>query len=162
MRASKAAAPTTARRATLYRGSEEAHNTRRTTSARTGQRLWQWLPTTPVGPGDSPYMGSSAFAGNPRVYLYETGDNPYLGLLALGDHLLVTNDSVNMLSEAHATGKPVHILPLPGHHGTKPADFAERMITRGAARAFTLPLASWDYRVTDEMPRVTAAVRKLL
>lgn len=29
-----------------------------------GQRLWQMLPITPIGPGDSPYQGVSAFAGN--------------------------------------------------------------------------------------------------
>jgi len=32
-----------------------------------GQRLWQWLPTTPVGPGDSPYQSVSAFAGSPLM-----------------------------------------------------------------------------------------------
>ncbi|MBV8605100.1 MAG: 4-alpha-glucanotransferase [Pelomonas sp.] len=29
-----------------------------------GQTLWQLLPITPIGPGDSPYQGVSAFAGN--------------------------------------------------------------------------------------------------
>ncbi|MCW5664236.1 MAG: 4-alpha-glucanotransferase [Piscinibacter sp.] len=29
-----------------------------------GQRLWQILPLAPLGPGNSPYMSSSAFAGN--------------------------------------------------------------------------------------------------
>lgn len=29
-----------------------------------GQTLWQLLPTTPIGPGDSPYQGVSAFAGS--------------------------------------------------------------------------------------------------
>jgi len=32
--------------------------------ASAGQKLWQMLPTTPIGPGDSPYQGVSAFAGN--------------------------------------------------------------------------------------------------
>jgi 4-alpha-glucanotransferase len=32
-----------------------------------GQRLWQVLPLGPVGPGDSPYAGTSAFAGNPLL-----------------------------------------------------------------------------------------------
>jgi 4-alpha-glucanotransferase len=32
-----------------------------------GQTLWQTLPLGPVGPGNSPYMGSSAFAGNPLL-----------------------------------------------------------------------------------------------
>ena len=34
--------------------------------------------------------------------------NPYLGFLAGADYLLVSADSVNMLSEARATGKPRH------------------------------------------------------
>ncbi len=32
--------------------------------ASAGQRIWQWLPSTPIGPGDSPYQGVSAFAGS--------------------------------------------------------------------------------------------------
>jgi len=32
--------------------------------ASAGQRVWQLLPTTPIGPGDSPYQGVSAFAGS--------------------------------------------------------------------------------------------------
>lgn len=29
-----------------------------------GQTIWQWLPSTPIGPGESPYQGVSAFAGS--------------------------------------------------------------------------------------------------
>ena len=36
-----------------------------------GQTLWQTLPLGPVGPGYSPYMGSSAFAGNPMLVALE-------------------------------------------------------------------------------------------
>ncbi len=36
-----------------------------------GQTLWQTLPLGPVGPGNSPYMGSSAFAGNPLLVAFE-------------------------------------------------------------------------------------------
>ena len=32
-----------------------------------GQRLWQILPLSPVGPGNSPYHSSSVFAGNPLL-----------------------------------------------------------------------------------------------
>ena len=35
--------------------------------ASAGQSLWQTLPTTPIGPGDSPYQSVSAFAGNPLL-----------------------------------------------------------------------------------------------
>ena len=32
-----------------------------------GQRLWQILPLSPVGPGNSPYTSPSTFAGNPLL-----------------------------------------------------------------------------------------------
>jgi 4-alpha-glucanotransferase len=39
--------------------------------ASAGQRLWQLLPTTPIGPGDSPYQSVSAFAGSPLMVALE-------------------------------------------------------------------------------------------
>ena len=39
--------------------------------ASAGQRLWQWLPSTPIGPGDSPYQGVSAFAGSQWMVAFE-------------------------------------------------------------------------------------------
>ncbi len=39
-------------------------------------------------------------------------DNPYYAFLGMADHIIVTGDSVSMLTEAVATGKPVHIFDL--------------------------------------------------
>ncbi len=39
-------------------------------------------------------------------------DNPYLGFLALAQAIVVTSDSIAMLSEACATGKPLHIFDM--------------------------------------------------
>ena len=36
-----------------------------------GQTLWQVLPLNPIGPGNSPYAGVSAFAGNPLLVALE-------------------------------------------------------------------------------------------
>lgn len=36
-----------------------------------GQRVWQLLPMTPIGPGDSPYQSVSAFAGSPLMVALE-------------------------------------------------------------------------------------------
>src|ERR1700755_1095946 len=35
--------------------------------AAAGQRVWQVLPIHPVGEGNSPYSGASAFAGEPML-----------------------------------------------------------------------------------------------
>jgi mitochondrial fission protein ELM1 len=44
------------------------------------------------------------------LFFWESGEvNPYLGLLALADAIVVTSDSVSMVSEACATGRPVHV-----------------------------------------------------
>jgi 4-alpha-glucanotransferase len=36
-----------------------------------GQKLWQWLPVNPIGPGNSPYQSVSAFAGSPLMVALE-------------------------------------------------------------------------------------------
>jgi hypothetical protein len=47
-------------------------------------------------------------------------DNPYLGFLGLADAIVVTGDSMTMLAEACATGKPVHIFDLgEGRYGMR-------------------------------------------
>ena len=47
--------------------------------------------------------------------------NPYFGMLAWADRLVVTGDSIAMLSEACATGKPVQMFDLGGMRGTSRA-----------------------------------------
>lgn len=47
------------------------------------------------------------------VYRWNSGeDNPYLAWLALADRLVITAESISMLSEAVATGKPVYLFSL--------------------------------------------------
>ena len=55
----------------------------------------------------------------------QDGTNPYQGYLAAADRLVVTPDSVNMLSEACAVGKPVFSLLPSGARGRLPAFHAE-------------------------------------
>ncbi len=55
----------------------------------------------------------SEFENTPNIWLWNNeGENPYHAILALADHLLITSDSVSMISEALYTPKPVHIFPL--------------------------------------------------
>ena len=51
-----------------------------------------------------------AFAAWPGIFFAgpDDGANPYAGFLGWADRLVVTPDSVNMISEACATGKPVY------------------------------------------------------
>ncbi len=60
----------------------------------------------------------------------DDGENPYPGLLAWADRLVVTPDSVNMLSEACATGKPVYTLRTHTARG-KLARFHDALVADG-------------------------------
>jgi len=86
------------------------------------------------------------------------GPNPYFGLLALADHIVVTPDSANMLTEACFTGKPVHVAELPG--GSKRFQrFLEGLYAEGFARRFEgPPLASWTYEPPDDRAKAAAAI----
>jgi len=46
-------------------------------------------------------------------------DNPYFAYLGFADHLVVSFDSISMLSEACATGKPVYMFDLAKDHGVR-------------------------------------------
>ena len=90
-----------------------------------------------------------------------TGENPYFAYLALADAFLVTADSVSMISEAAATGKPVHILSLDGGN-SKFARFHAAMQAAGITRPFTGSIESWSYSIPDDTARAGAALRALV
>ena len=59
----------------------------------------------------------------------DTADNPYLGLLATADGVVVTGDSISMMVEIARLGRPLAILDLPtGRLGA--LDQARRALTR--------------------------------
>src|SRR6266852_969684 len=100
-------------------------------------------------------------AGLPGAIWDGAGDNPYYAYLATADALLVTADSVSMVSEAAATGKPVHIIGLDGGDA-KFARFHETMRNAGITRPFTGEIECWSYAPPDDTARAGAALRELV
>lgn len=89
------------------------------------------------------------------------GDNPYFGYLGLADHVIVSPDSISMVSEACATGKPVHILPLAG--GTaKFQAFHAHMQAKGYTRTLGQHLETWTYPPLDDTAAVAQEIRHRL
>ena len=90
-----------------------------------------------------------------------SGDNPYLGVLALADRFVITGDSVSMISEALATTKPVEVFG--GNLRKRHLGFVQKLVDRGLARWF-------DGEVGQDRPRpaldatadIAAAVKGLL
>ncbi len=96
------------------------------------------------------------------AYVWDgSGDNPYIGLLSLADAFVVTSDSTNMATEALATGKPVHVVHLPGKPG-KFGVFHAALERRGYTRPFNGAIESWSYAAPDDTERVARIVRERL
>jgi mitochondrial fission protein ELM1 len=87
------------------------------------------------------------------------GANPYPGLLAWADRIVVTPDSVNMLSEAAAVGVPVHTLaPVPLPH--KLARFHAALRERGSLHDLDTPPGRNIPSPLRETARVAEQLRK--
>lgn len=89
-----------------------------------------------------------------------TGENPYHAYLALADAIVVTCDSVNMISEACSTGKPVYIVPLAGGESSKFAEFHNALVAAGKARFFDGRLDAWSYAPLADTARAAEEVRR--
>jgi hypothetical protein len=94
------------------------------------------------------------------AYIWDgSGDNPYFGLLAAADAIIVTADSVSMISEAAATGKPVQIVELEGG-SRKFARFHQALRDAAITRPFTGTLGQWSYAPLDDTARAAAEIRR--
>jgi len=100
--------------------------------------------------------GTNAFLWN------GTGENPYFGMLAWADHILVTADSVSMLCDAGTTGKPVHMIELDGR--SKRFDrFHNHLKDIGMMRPLSLNssgnLESWEYEPLTDAANVADVIQ---
>jgi hypothetical protein len=78
---------------------------------------------------------ADAFAGDPGVFLWDLeGNNPYRAILALSDRLIVTSDSVSMVSEALSTPHPVEVFDL---GFSRHVSFVQGLVDEGLIRRFT-------------------------
>ncbi|CEF56978.1 mitochondrial fission ELM1 family protein [Acetobacter ghanensis] len=93
------------------------------------------------------------------------GDNPYIGLIACADNLLVTIDSVSMMSESVAGHAPVTVFPLPGK-SRRIQEFVEELELAGRVRvlgedATRLP-APWFVTPLDDTPELVGEMHNRL
>ncbi len=104
---------------------------------------------------------AAAFADDGNVFIWDrVGANPYVGILALADRLIVSSDSVSMISEALAAGPPVEVFDLGvlRHELFLDALVAKRLVRRFLGEV-DAPLLSGP---ADATPSAAEAVKALL
>jgi mitochondrial fission protein ELM1 len=106
-------------------------------------------------------MLSEAFSGEPRAFVWDlAGDNPYRGILALSDRLVVTSESVSMVSEAISTGHPVEVFDIGSRRHEA---FLDGLIARRLARRFAdEPVEAPSAGPVNSTEAAAAALRRIL
>lgn len=91
------------------------------------------------------------------------GDNPYFGLLALADALVVTGDSVSMACEACATPAPVYIYSPDGFvvpkHARLHAELYRRQLARPLAEGTRLEY--WSHPPLNAATSIVQAIKDM-
>ena len=104
----------------------------------------------------------AATASSPRLLWDGSGSNPYADFLAHADRFIVTADSVNMTSEAAATGRPVHVF-MPAGGTPKFERFHAALRQCGATRVLPDTLTAlddWTYTPLDAGKTIAAEIAR--
>jgi len=115
-------------------------------------------PSRRTGPRNEDIL-RRGLAGLPAEIWDGQGENPYYGILALADLLVVTEDSVNMTTEAVAAGKPVLTVAIEGHK-PKFDRFHAQMRAQGYTRPFAGRYETWSQQPFDEPSEVAAEIKR--
>ena len=89
----------------------------------------------------------------------EPGENPYHGFLASADAIVITADSISMISEACASTAAVYVA-VPELAGPRHHRFAQTLFQAGHARALGNSIARWPRPPLDEAGRVAEEIRR--
>lgn len=89
----------------------------------------------------------------------QASENPYFGLLAWADAIIVTSDSMSMVSEAATTGKPVHVVSL-GAGKKRHEIMMNNFIRHGYVRPFSGIIEFWQYDALHDAAKVAAEIRR--
>ncbi|MEM6781952.1 MAG: mitochondrial fission ELM1 family protein [Pseudomonadota bacterium] len=124
-----------------------------TTSRRTGEENTQLL--------------KDALDNDENYFWNGQSPNPYLGMLAWANHILVTEDSVSMICEAATTGKPVQTIQMDkglqvSLGDTKFLRFHNYIRKKGIAKPFTGNLEHWTYEPLNDAQKVADAIENAM
>ncbi|HEV7263363.1 MAG TPA: ELM1/GtrOC1 family putative glycosyltransferase [Falsiroseomonas sp.] len=86
------------------------------------------------------------------------GPNPLLGFMAWADAMVVTGDSVSMLSEALVTSAPIFIAPM-GDEGRRHLALHESLYAARQARPLAAAPTPFARTPLDETARIAAKIR---
>jgi mitochondrial fission protein ELM1 len=99
--------------------------------------------------------------GRDHIVWNRQTENPYLAALAVASHIVVTGDSVSMVTEAAATGRPVFVQELSEkRRATRFRRFHQMFYDEGITRPFEGRLAEWGYEPVNDTLNIAKTIQE--
>ena len=98
-----------------------------------------------------------------RLIIDNVDKQAYLSSLALAKYIIVTCDSISMISEAALTGKPVYVAMIPAMRNDKRfKKFRDLLESMNIIRKLEDSLDTWSYEKLDETNRIAKQIKEKL
>ncbi|HQS03049.1 MAG: hypothetical protein B7Y07_11795 [Halothiobacillus sp. 24-54-40] len=127
-------------------------------AAAQNQNAHLWITASRRTGADNIAAMQSELGNTGHWFWNNEGDNPYHAILGMADYLIVTGDSVSMVSEAASTGKPIYTIDFDGYSG-RLKEFHQMLRQEGVTKPFEGQLEHWSYQPVNDTPKIAALIR---
>ena len=98
-----------------------------------------------------------------QIIITSIDKNAYLSSLKLSDHIVVTCDSISMISEAAITGKPIYVAHMPNKKKNERfKKFFDLFKSLNIIRDLEDSVEYWSYKKLDETNRISRYIKDKL
>ena len=100
------------------------------------------------------------YFGKNQLIVDTVDKQAYLSSLALAKYIIVTCDSISMISEAALTGKPLYVATIPAIRSDKRFQkFRNLLEDMNIIRKLEYELDTWNYEILDETNRIAKQIK---
>ena len=95
-----------------------------------------------------------------QIIVLDVDKKAYLSALKLADHIVVTCDSISMISEAAITGKPIYVVQMPSIKSNQRfKEFFNLFESLNIIKNLDSAVEKWDYEKLDETNRISGYIK---
>jgi len=96
-----------------------------------------------------------------QIIIQDVNKKAYLSSLKLADHIVVTCDSISMISEAAITGKPIYVAQMPAIKNNKRfKHFFNLFETLNITKNLQDSIEYWEYEILDETNKISSYIKE--
>ena len=95
-----------------------------------------------------------------QIIVFDVDKKAYLSALKLADHIVVTCDSISMISEVAITGKPIYVVQMPSIKSNQRfKEFFNLFESLNIIKNLDSAVEKWDYEKLDETNRISGYIK---